>query len=274
MMMKSLKMISVVLTVVLLLTVFVTPVAARQRGDRGESQGRGRQNAREIQYLDAEVRLINGQPVLKYETEEGYSVLEFPWPELAIVDGKEQTLVRQGDSFLFQTADGYEKIHIEEFEVALVSGYLVLAAKVNPLKLIPLAVVTGALVAAGIKISTSTIFIAATLILSNQAVNFANVAAQYKTKLISAAQQAGISIQTVPHVIERAINRGVNIPDMITIMTSGQRFIDVTRNNSRIVYHSGLRMYIVIDRTVNRLITVVVNADLKDWRWIPQNWNW
>ena len=157
-------MISVVLTVILLLTVFVTPVAARQRGDRGESRGRGRQNAREIQYLDAEVQLINGQPVLRYETEEGYSTFEFPWPELAIVNGKEQTLARQGDSFLFQTADGYEKIHIEEFKVALTSGYLVLAARVNPVKLIPIAVAYAALKAAGVAITTATVKAATILI--------------------------------------------------------------------------------------------------------------
>ncbi|MFW0861126.1 MAG: hypothetical protein AAGT88_03345 [Dethiobacter sp.] len=57
---KISKVVSVILTVVLLFSVSVTPVAARQEN------GRGRRNVPtpEIRYLDAEVRVVAGQPVL------------------------------------------------------------------------------------------------------------------------------------------------------------------------------------------------------------------
>ncbi|MBS3983229.1 MAG: hypothetical protein KGZ41_05475 [Dethiobacter sp.] len=34
--------------------------------------------AQKIQYLDAEARVIDGQPVIKVETEEGYASYKFP----------------------------------------------------------------------------------------------------------------------------------------------------------------------------------------------------
>ncbi len=270
---KKIRIVSMLLTVVLLMSAFLTPVAAGQGNGRGEEQDQGKQSVPQIQYLDAEVQVIDGQPVIKYETIEGYSLFEFSWPELAIVNGKELALVRQGDSFMLQTADGYEKIHIEEFKVALSSENLVLAARANPLKLIPVAVVAATLTAAGIKISKTTLAIATSLILSGTAVNLANVKSQFATRLVSAAQKIGIILRAPSdHVLRQAIDRGVSIEDMITVMTSGQRFFDPT-HNTRIVYHSGLRMFIAIDLNVNRLVTVANEAGRKA-RWVPRNWNW
>ena len=266
---KKIRVVSMLLTVVMLMSAFVTPVAAGQ----GDGRWQERQSESQIQYLDAEVQVIDGQPVIKYETIEGYSLFEFSWPELAIVNGKELALARQGDSFVLQTADGYEKIHIEEFKVALSSGNLVLAARANPLKLIPIAVVAATLTAAGIKISKTTLAIAASLIFSGTAVNLANVKSQFATRLVSAAQKIGIILRAPSdHALRQAIDRGVSIEDMITVMTSGQRFFDPT-HNTRIVYHSGLRMFIAIDLNVNRLVTVANEASRKA-RWVPRSWNW
>jgi len=49
--------VSVLLTVVLLMSAFVTPVAAGQ----GNGRGQERQNEQQIQYIDAEVQIIDGQ---------------------------------------------------------------------------------------------------------------------------------------------------------------------------------------------------------------------
>jgi len=139
MMKKSLKMISVVLTVILLLTVIVTPVAAKQRGDRGELRGRGRQNAREIQYLDAKVQLINGQPILRYETEEGYVNIPFDMPFYILSDdGQELPLRRQDDAILLPTEDGFKAVGLEDFSVVMIGGQLMLFTEVNPVWLIPI----------------------------------------------------------------------------------------------------------------------------------------
>ena len=53
----------------------MTSVAAPGRGvtDRGQE----RQSEQKIQYLDAEVQIIDGQPVIKVETEEGYASYKF-----------------------------------------------------------------------------------------------------------------------------------------------------------------------------------------------------
>ena len=172
MMKKSLKMISVVLTVILLLTVFVTPVAARQRGDRGESRGRGRQNAREIQYLDAEVQLINGQLVLRYETEKGYVNIPFDMHFYALSDdGQEFPLKRQDDAILLPTEDGFEAVALEDFSVVMIDGQLMLFTEVNPVWLIPIkAAVIAALKMAGVTITTASLYVAGKLMLAGVAI--------------------------------------------------------------------------------------------------------
>jgi len=57
---KKFRVVSMLLTVVLLMSAFVTPVAAGQGNSRGQERGQGRQGE-QIQYLDAEVRVIDGQ---------------------------------------------------------------------------------------------------------------------------------------------------------------------------------------------------------------------
>ena len=54
---KKFRIVSMLLTVVLLMSAFLTPVAAGQRNGRGQE----RQNEQQIQYIDAEVQIIDGQ---------------------------------------------------------------------------------------------------------------------------------------------------------------------------------------------------------------------
>ena len=163
---EKLRLVSLLLTVVMLMSAFVTPVAAGQ----GNGRGQERKSEQQIQYLDAEVRVIDGQPMLMIEAEEGYVSYEFPWPEIALVDGKAVALKKQGNYFLLPTTDGYEKISIEEFEVALVAGQLMLSTSINPWWTIPIAVATASLKAAGVAITTATLKAATILIAAGKAV--------------------------------------------------------------------------------------------------------
>jgi len=160
-----------VLTLVMVLLAFVVPAAA------GQENGAGRRNVAEpeTQYLDAEVRVIDGQPVLIFEKDKGNVTHEFPWPETAIVDGKEVALQRQGDYFLLPTADGVEEVSIEDFDVAMVAGQIVLMASVNPWWTIPVAVATAALKAAGVAITTATLKAATILIAAGKKVTVRTV---------------------------------------------------------------------------------------------------
>ncbi|MCL4462702.1 MAG: hypothetical protein M1552_09650 [Firmicutes bacterium] len=163
---KKFRIASMLLTVVLLMSAFLTPVAAGQ----GNGRGQEKQSEQQIQYIDAEVQVINGQPVIKVETEEGDASYKFPWPEVAVVDGKKVGLERQGNYFLLPTDDGIEKVSIEEFQVALVAGQLMLLTSVNPWWTIPVAVATVALKAAGVAITTATLKAATILIAAGKMV--------------------------------------------------------------------------------------------------------
>jgi len=238
-------MISVVLTVVLLLTVFVTPVAARQRGDQEESQGRGRQNAREIQYLDAEVQLINGQPVLWYETEEGYVNIPFDMPSYALSDdGQELPLKRQDDAILLPTEDGLEAVLLKDFSVAMMNGQIVLLAEVNPVLKIPIAIIAGAKIVI--------------------------------IKGLSAAGLVGFTVST--HFAIQFLKRGISVGDLVTVLSTGSRFFD-TKYGTRIVFHSGLRIAVAINAKTRNLVTVMDDVNLQQklrraQPWISQNWSW
>ncbi|MFW0861686.1 MAG: hypothetical protein AAGT88_06320 [Dethiobacter sp.] len=101
------------------MSVFVTPAAA------GQESGGKRRNVPtpEIQHLDAEVKIINGQPVIIIETEEGYLNVPFALSGDVLV---------QGNGVVVQTEDGFVVVPLEDFEVAVVDGEVVLVAEVNP----------------------------------------------------------------------------------------------------------------------------------------------
>ncbi len=116
---KVFKVVSVILTVILLASVSVTSVDARQEG------GRGRRNVLTptMQYIDAEVKVINGQPVIVVETKKGYVNVPFALSGDVLV---------QGNGVVVQTEDGFVVVPLEDFEVAVVDGEVVLVAEVNP----------------------------------------------------------------------------------------------------------------------------------------------
>lgn len=228
------------LTVVMVMLAFAVPVAAGQENGGGRRSS-SPQRVQEIQYLDAEVRVIDGQPVLRYETEAGYVDIPFELPDYAIsASGQKESIERTGDFVLLPSEDGLVALNLRDFSVVLIGGQVKLLAEINPIwKLVPIA-----------------------------------VGLAFKAKLISALSAVGIRIVSVSiHFIEMAITRGISITNIVTVLTSGQRFID-TNTGARVVYHAGLRIAVVIDRTSNSLITIYNNAPLKDWRWVPLNWSW
>jgi hypothetical protein len=83
-------------------------------------------------YLDAEVRVIDGQPLIVIETEEGYQHIPFESPNYVhTIDGQKIALERQGSSVILPTEDGPVTVPIEEFCVVLVDGQVVLMTEVN-----------------------------------------------------------------------------------------------------------------------------------------------
>lgn len=231
----KMRLVSLLLTVVMLMSAFVTPVAA--------GQGNGRGQERQIQYLDAEVQVINGQPVLRYETKDGYADIPFDLPAYAIsAEGQKVAVERQGNAILLPTEDGFEAVPLKDFSVAMMNGQIMLLAEVNPLwKLLPIALVKVGL--AGFTVSQ----------------------------------------HFVDSFVIRFINKGIpittGIANIVTVLVSGQRFVD-TGTGRRVVFHAGLRMAVVIDRTSRTLITVMDNVNIhnkvtrKLSPWIPHNWNW
>ena len=87
-----------------------------------------------IEYLDAEIKIIDGQPVFVYETETGYEEIPFSLSELgyAYADGQKMPLQIQGNSILVPTEEGPVAVPIEEFCVVLVDGEVALIAEENP----------------------------------------------------------------------------------------------------------------------------------------------
>lgn len=125
------KGISLLLMMVLVVSTLATPVAA----GRGGGQGEGRQT----KSVDAEVSMLNGQLVIVVETREGYVSIPVLLPESVRVDGRTIPLVIQGNGVVLPTEDGPIVVPIEEFEVIVANGQVFLAAEVNPLFTIGLA---------------------------------------------------------------------------------------------------------------------------------------
>ena len=99
----------------------------------------------EVIYLDVEVKVVNGQPMLVVEGEEEYGeeylLIPLELPEVAsfIVDGQVKELEVKNNAVLVTTEDGIVAVPIEDFCVVMVDGEVMLLAEVNPLFTIGLA---------------------------------------------------------------------------------------------------------------------------------------
>jgi hypothetical protein len=128
----SFKVLSVFAALALLVPVFMVPAAAVQAQEKYQRE--------EVVYLDAEVRVINGQPVIMVETEAGYESIPFELPSyLHGADGQKAALEMQGNSVVLPTEDGPVAVPIEDFCVVVVDGQVALMAEVNLKWLIPAA---------------------------------------------------------------------------------------------------------------------------------------
>ena len=144
---KKFRIVSILLTVVMLMSAFVTPVAAGQ----GNGRGQERKSESQIQYLDAEVQVIDGQPVLRYETEDGYVDIPFEIPAYALsADGQKVAVERQGDAILLPTEDGFEAVPLKDFSVVMINGQIMLLAEVNAPWLIPVVLIAARVILGGL----------------------------------------------------------------------------------------------------------------------------
>lgn len=176
---KKFRIVSLLLTAVLLMSVYVTPAVASQGENRGQERGQEKQDADQIQYLDAEVQVIDGRPVLKVETEEGHTGIPFEFPAYAIsADGQEVAVKREGDAILLPTENGLEAVPLKDFCVVMVNGQIMLLAEVNPLWKFPIAkaAVIAALNKAGVKVTRVSIYVGARLMLAGARVTKTSVA--------------------------------------------------------------------------------------------------
>ncbi|MCL0049718.1 hypothetical protein M1N04_01305 [Peptococcaceae bacterium] len=92
-----------------------------------------------------------------YETNEGYEKIPFSMSNLgdyAYADGQKVPLKTQGNNILVPTEEGLLAVPIEEFDVVVVDGEIMLIAEENPFWKVPIAV---ALKKAGVKVTTQTI---------------------------------------------------------------------------------------------------------------------
>lgn len=148
---KVMKFVCVCVATVLMASVYVVPAAAAQRGGQ-DRKAEGK--AQETVYLDAEVRVIDGQPVLVFEGQGNErSEHPFPWPQTAIVDGREAPLQREGNYFLLPAEGEVERVSIEDFDVTFQDGQIMLSAQVNPKFLIPVGA-AGILLKIGVPVTT------------------------------------------------------------------------------------------------------------------------
>ena len=116
----------------LVLPVVMMPAGVVQAQERDEREP-------QVVYLDAEVRVIDGQPVLVYETEAGYEKIPFQlYPEgqepvvNMMVDGEPVTVRADGTYLLIPTEEGIERVCVSEFDVVKIDGEVVLFHEVNP----------------------------------------------------------------------------------------------------------------------------------------------
>ena len=129
-------------------------------GDNSTRRNNGRE-AR-IVYLEVEIEVIDGQPVLAIEGEEEYGeeylFISLELPEVAsfTVDGQVKELEVKNNAVLLPTEDGTVAVPIEDFCVVMVDGEVMLLAEKNPVFTIGLAILGAKYfpVLIGIKAST------------------------------------------------------------------------------------------------------------------------
>ncbi|MCL0108013.1 hypothetical protein M1N70_03455, partial [Peptococcaceae bacterium] len=131
-----------------------------------------------VKYLDVEIKVIDGQPMFVYETEKGYEKIPFSMSDLgnyAYANGQKVPLKTQGNNILVQTEEGLVAVPIEEFDVVMVDGQIVLTTEENPVKFVPVAVAIAALKKAGVAITSTTIKATAVLIAAGKRVTARSV---------------------------------------------------------------------------------------------------
>ena len=77
---------------------------------------------------------------MMHETEEGYEKIPFSLSDLgdyAYADGQKVPLQTQGNSILVPTKEGLVPVPIEEFDVVMVDGQVMLLAEENPAWVVP-----------------------------------------------------------------------------------------------------------------------------------------
>ena len=95
--------------------------------------------------------MIDGQPVLKYETEDGYADIPFEIPAYALsADGQKVAVERQVDAILLPTEDGFEAVPLKDFSVVMMNGQIMLLAEVNVIWLIPAVLIAARVILGGL----------------------------------------------------------------------------------------------------------------------------
>lgn len=133
------RLVSIALTIIVLAAVHATPVAANN------GRPRGLVRLGDSRYVNAEVRATDGRTMLVIETRETEIQVPVVLSGVVFVDGRAVPASLQGDGLRVQTDGGSVHIPLEEFEVVVVDGRLMLKAEVNPL-------ITSALFALGAKL--------------------------------------------------------------------------------------------------------------------------
>ena len=121
------KLLAVVVVIVLMAPMVLVPAEAAHAQEKCFYE--------RVKYLDIEIKVIDGQPMFVYETEKGYEKIPFSMSDLggyAYADGQKVSLRTQGNNILVPTEEGLVPVPIEEFDVVVVDGQVMLLAEENP----------------------------------------------------------------------------------------------------------------------------------------------
>lgn len=141
---KKFRIVSLLLTVVLLMSVYVTPVAAQGNG-RGQEEQSAQlllteplsEEAKQLMNShDSEIEIVNGSPAVVLSGRNGnmYFPLNLPAVMDILLNGKPVTVKVEGNYLLIPLDGEYEKICISEFDVNVASdGQIVLVGYINPI---------------------------------------------------------------------------------------------------------------------------------------------